>query len=334
MDGFDAGDYSLKYNYSTNAGFSSSATTRFSSGRSLYKAYNNGGMLYKSIPASASVIIGFAANYNTNYATYPAVFAGIAGDNGATGHIHIGTGDTAGTIEVSRGFYTSRTVLFTTPVPVNTWNYYELRVKVHDTTGYADLKINGATVGTFSGDTKNGGTSTNIDNIILFGSGNNTSINVYWDDFYVIDETGSAPYNTYLGDVRVQTLTPSAAGNSTQFTPSSGANYTTVDELPYSTTDYVQAGTPGNTDLYTLSDATNSNVIYGVQNNVIAKKTDAGTISVRPVIRSGGTNYNGASKFLGTDDTVVSDTRELDPNTSAAWTQSNVNALEAGFEVV
>lgn len=334
MDGFDAGDFALKYDYGSLAGISSSTTTRFSSGRSISKGYNNGGMLYKTIPASASIVVGFAAHYNTNMSGWPGVFVVIMGDSGTTNHIHLATGDVAGTVEVSRGFYTSRTVLYTASVPVNTWNYYELRVKIADAGGYADLKINGASAGTFSGDTKNGGTSTSIDRIGLYGSGNNTGINIYWDDLYVVDETGSAPYNSYLGDVRVQTLSPNGAGNSTQFTPSSGANYTTVDELPYSTTDYVQSGTSGHMDLYAYSDASNSNIIYGVQNNVIAKKTDAGSVAVRPILRSGGTNYGGSSTFLGTNDIVVSDTRALDPNTSAAWTQTNVNALEAGFEVV
>lgn len=334
MDGFDAGDFLLKYNYGNSAGFSSSATTRFTSGRSLYKAPNNSGTLYKSIPSSASIIVGFAAHYNTNFASFPAVFAAVAGDGGATAHIHVATGDTSGTIEVSRGYSGSRTVLFTTMVPVNTWNYYELRVKVADAGGYADLKVNGAVVGTFSGDTKNGGTSTNIDNVIVFGSGNNTGINVYWDDFYIIDETGSAPYNTYLGDVRVQTLVPNAAGNSTQFTPSIGANYTTVDELPYSATDYVASNAPATRDTYTMADLPASTAtIFGVQTNVVAKKTDAGAIGVKPVTRTGGTNYYGFTTTLSSSDVTLTDIRAVDPNTSVAWTAGGVNGMKAGMEV-
>ena len=333
MDGFDAADYDLKYTYTSTLGISSSTTTRFSSGRSLYKTYNNGGMVQKIIPASASIIIGFAAHYNVNFSGWPGVFVVIMGDGGTTNHIHLGTGDTAGTVEVSRGFYTSRSVLYTANVPANTWNYYELRVKIADAGGYADLKVNGVSAGTFSGDTKNGGTSTNIDRIGLYGSGNNTGINMYWDDMYILDETGSAPYNTYLGDVRVQTLTPNGAGASTQFTPSTGANYTAVDELPYSATDYVESGATGDRDTYTLTDASNSNIIYGVQNNLITKKTDAGAVAIKPVLRTASTNYYGSTYALGASDVVVSDIRQTNPNTTSAWTQSEVNALEAGMEI-
>ena len=132
----------------------------------------------------------------------------------------------------------------------------------------------------------------------------------------------------------MQTLIPNGAGASTQFTPSSGANYTTVDELPYSATDYVQSNTSGNRDTYTFSDLSNVGTIYGVQNNFIAKKTDAGSLSLKSAVKSGASVYYGSSAVLATNDATVSDTRSQDPNTSAAWTQSGVNALEAGFEVV
>ena len=61
MDGFDAGDHYLKYNFLQGSP-SSSATTRFGIGRSL--AINGAGVttgvVKKQIPASATVYAGFA----------------------------------------------------------------------------------------------------------------------------------------------------------------------------------------------------------------------------------------------------------------------------------
>ncbi len=334
MDGFDAGDYLLKYNVGSGTGFSSTAPGRLGPGRCLQKNHNSNGTLYKAFTPSASIIVGFACYYTTNSSGAPAIMMAVFGDSGATAHIQVATGDVAGTIEVSRGYSWSRTVLFTASVPINTWNYYELRVKVSDTVGYADLKVNGATVGTFSGDTKNGGTSTNIDNIVMAGSANNTSIVLVWDDLYVIDETGSSPYNTYLGDVRVHSLVPSGAGSSTQLSPSTGANYTTVDELPYSATDYVY-GTAGQTDLYTASDLPGgTGVIYGVQTNAVVKKTDAGNISARSAVKTGGTTYYGTSTAVGTSDQVVSRVDQTNPATATAWTSGDVNGMEIGIGAV
>jgi hypothetical protein len=86
--------------------------------------------------------------------------------------------------------------------------------------------------------------------------------------------------------------------------------------------------------MYALGDLASVGTIYGVQNNVIAKKTDASAISLKPAIKSGATVYYGSSVSLATSDITLKDLREVDPSTSAQWTLTNVNALEAGFEVV
>lgn len=41
----------------------------------------------------------------------------------------------------------------------DSWNYFELKVKIHDSAGTAEFRINGVTILTFAGDTRNGGTS-------------------------------------------------------------------------------------------------------------------------------------------------------------------------------
>jgi hypothetical protein len=107
-----------------------------------------------------------------------------------------------------------------------------------------------------------------------------------------------------------------------------------VDELPYSATDYVTSGTTGNRDTYTLTDLPATvGTIFAVQNNVIAKKTDATNIALKPAVRSGGTVYYGTATNLSTSDATLMDLRTADPATAVSWTATNVNALEAGFEV-
>jgi hypothetical protein len=212
------------------------------------------------------------------------------------------------------------------------WHYIEISATLNDTTGNVVVKVNGVTLINFTGDTKNAGTATTIDKVRFIRTG---SQNILVDDVYILDSTGSAPYNTFLGEIRVHTISPSGAGASTQWTPSTGANYTTVDELPYSTTDYVAGTTSGHRDTYAMGNLpSNVGTIYAVQTAIIGKKTDAGAMSVKIVDRPGSTNYaTSAFTFTTTDVTYVEPLRTVNPDTSAAWTASEVNALEAGVEV-
>jgi hypothetical protein len=259
------------------------------------------------------------------------LFVRFYGD--AVSTLHLGVYTRAnGSIEVLRG---STSIAITAPgiVTANRWYFIEVKANINSTTGNVIVKINGQQVINFTGNTKNGGTANTIDAVELIRAVDQDGNNTY-DDFYICDGTGSAPYNTFLNEIRIHALTPNAAGSSTQFTPSAGANYTAVDELPYSATDYVSSGTVGFRDTYQLSDLpAGAGTVYAVQNVIIAKKTDAATIALRPAIKSGASVYYGTSAFLGGSDWAIQDLRTTDPNTSVSWTASGVNALEAGFEV-
>jgi hypothetical protein len=236
-----------------------------------------------------------------------------------------------GTIELKRG----ATVVASSAagvMPIGVWSYVEASATINDTTGVFEVKVNGITAATFNGDTKNAGTNTTIDAVQIYLTGFNYTH--YIDDFYICDDTGSAPQNSYLGEVRIHALVPNGAGSLTQMTPSAGANYTTVDELPYSATDYVR-GSSGQTDLYTASDLPGGvSTIFGVQANAIAKKTDAGNLSGRTKIKAGTTTVSGTTTALISSDIVLTDVRALNPDTSTAWTTGDINSLEVGVEAV
>ena len=107
-----------------------------------------------------------------------------------------------------------------------------------------------------------------------------SSSGMNFDDLYVCDSAGSTN-NGFLGDCRIDTIYPSGAGNYTQFTPSTGSNYTCVDETAPNTTDYVDGATVGDRDSYALGNlsALSSQTVYGVQVNAAILKDDAGSKS-------------------------------------------------------
>ena len=74
--------------------------------------------------------------------------------------------------------------------------------------------------------------------------------------------------------------------------------------------------------------------LNAMQLATVARKDDAGSRSLRAVLKSGATAANGATRVRGTS-YVVDDARfEVDPATDAAWTKAAVDGMQAGTEVV
>jgi len=328
MDGFDAGDYASKYAFS---GTPSVGAGRFGGSGLTLGSVNYG--VKKAIAPSAQLFCGFAltTSQTSAVATNASTVLMLWGDNGTIEHLRVGSG--GGQVWLGRAGTTLVTVANPYGETANNWQYWEVSATVADSGGTCVIRINGTEVINFTGDTRNAGTSTNIDAVQLWRGTSTTQTT--FDDVYICDATGTTN-NTFLGDVRVQTLTPSAAGSSTQWAPTgSASNWDNVNELPVSTTDYNSSATSGQRDLYALTDLLAGTAqVLGVQNNVVARKTDAGARSVRTVSKSGATVATGTAVTLGAADTTVSTLRTTDPATSAAWTVSGVNALEAGVEVV
>lgn len=213
--------------------------------------------------------------------------------------------------------------------------FIEVKFEIHDTTGSYSVKLDGVEILSGTGvDTKVSGDTWNRF-YIGYGGQSPYSGNYGIDDLYVCDLSGSTN-NDFLGDCRVLTLFPDGAGNSTEFTPSSGSNYACVDEASVDDdTSYVSSNIAADIDLYTFGALSYSpSAIYGVQLSATAKR-DSGTRSLKQKSRVGGTTRDaGSSVSLTTSYAVQSTVLETDPDTAAAWTESGINASEFGFEVV
>jgi hypothetical protein len=225
------------------------------------------------------------------------------------------------------------TVLATgvTRLQVNTWYYLEIKVVFGGAgVGSAVVKLNGAAEISYSGSTIS--TTNNYANGIT-GPGN---ISLFVDDLYVLDTSGAAPYNDFLGDVRVATLSPNGQGSSTQWSPvGSSVNWACVNDL---TSDddltYVASGTAGQRDLYTLQDLPTTGQVLAVQIAVKARKDDAGNRVVRIVEKQGTNTRLGPDTALSTAWVhYITPIRTTAPD-GTAWDASKVNGLEVGVEVV
>jgi hypothetical protein len=267
----------------------------------------------------ATVIVGFAA-FVSNSLTNDDTMLELR--DGSTGHIFVNL-NSNGSFTVKRG----STILGTSAaglVQADSWFHVQLKATINDSTGIAVLRINGFTVVNISNaDTRNGAAAQV--NVIAFGGLSSIITTCFIDDVYVCDDSG-AQNNDFLGDVKVESLYPNAAGQYTEWTPSAGNNWACVDEpgTPNGDTDYVSSGTTGQRDLYNL----------GALLTVGGEVTDSGTRGVKLMLRSGATEVESAEFAVNTSYTRhESAIYELNPDTGAPFTISEVNAMQAGAKV-
>lgn len=246
------------------------------------------------------------------------------------GKIEVRRGDAAGTI-----LGTSTNVIMS----ANVYRYIEIGAAIHDSTGTVILRIDGSStpeINLSSQDTRNGGTTGTYDSVHI-GFGNNFGT-LDADDIYCCDSAGSAPWNTFLGDVRADAHFANANGSNSGSTPSTGSDrYATVDEsTPNSDTDYNSLAAVNDKDTLNLPNlaAAGAANLYAVKVLAYAKKSDPGWATICPVLRHSGTDYDGTSATsLSTDYTyALEQIYEQNPGTSAPWTEAGFNALEAGYK--
>ena len=222
-------------------------------------------------------------------------------------------------------------------IAASQYNYLEFKSTIHDSTGVITAKVNGVTqINLSSQDTRNGGSGviTNAHFNGVVGTARATANNIAdIDDAYLVDTTGST--NTdFLGDVRVQAIFPTGAGNYTQWTPSAGSNFQNVDENPATDdTDYNSSATVAQKDSFVCGDVTpTTGTVYGVCVNLVTRKDDAGTRSIRSLVRLSATDANATAQTIGTSYANYQFIHETKPG-GGAFSISDVNNSEYGYEI-
>lgn len=288
------------------------------------------GYVIRNIAAKTTLYVGFA--FRVEKMPSAGNYCGMLRLSEATkNHMNLAL-TSSGTMQLwFRGYGLDLKGTTTVSLLLSAFNYIEFGVKIDDTTGWYDLRLNGTSVLS----------ATNVDTRDL-GDGNITSIllgdpiskesQMWYDDLYVNDSLGSVN-NTFLGDVRVDCVMPDADGTYLDATPSTGtSHFALVDEIPPTTTDYNSLTATDQKDTYGFAalPSVGTTSIKGIQINSNVLKNDAGSRGISNVALSGGTLNYSANAALGTSANYVSSILETDPNTSAQWTESNVNAAEFG----
>jgi len=248
------------------------------------------------------------------------------------------------TIDFYRDRDSSALAVGTTQLAAATWYYIELYVKVDPSAGAYELRINEIQEYQASGiNTALSGTA-GADIFHWTGAGGIWS--QLTDDIYILDSTGTAPLNDFLGDSHIIGITISGNGNSIEWTASSGANYTCIDDAwnAYSTADYVHSNIDNELDLYTFNDIAAIDVpgdIRAVQLTAFCALETAGSRKFKFAhMNEGATGVNiiedektisGAGANAAKGETTI---LEIDPETGIAWTLSGLNSSQFGFKII
>lgn len=286
-----------------------------------------------STPSGDTAIIGFRFEITTSM---PSAIRDIL-QVIDTGAIQVSvTLNTDGTLSVYRGGVQFGTLLGTSSLTLllNSHYFIELKVVIGNT-GSATVYVNGVSALALSSvDTMNSASATwNTYGV----AGGGTGATVHASDIYAADAV-AGEIDDVIGDARVDSHAPTSDGGVDQWTPSSGTDaYAMLDEAaPDDDTTYIESST---TDQRTVCGFDNliptGAAIKGVAVIWNMKKTDAGASTVAPVIRRSATNYDGTAQAPSEDVYgYFGQVYETDPDTSAAWTETNFNAMEAGVKKV
>jgi len=250
--------------------------------------------------------------------------------NGATELGSVRVNPTTHFIEI----YTSTGTLVDTgaiALTAGTMYLIEGHVKIDDAAGAIDVKIDGIADASFAGDTKPGA-ATYADGLWWSGASTQT---FQLDDLALNDTTGGVD-NSWCGDGRVILLIPNAAGDVTGLTPSAGNNFECVDDIPHDTdTTYVEDSVVDDYDLYNLAA---SGLVDKTILRVWAESRARDTVAAGGLMQLGlktvATEYWSSDlTLLTTYDDYRGTVHTANPNTLAAWTIAQLDALQVGFKV-
>ena len=328
MDGFENG----AINISGTAGVASVGTGRDGLGLAARGGMNASIVKYFN-PGSDTVFFHMGWYWTTEMVgnSLQNFFGNFRSDNGGTSQIGLNC-DGAGHMRLLRGDGFGTQILVSSyAFPfTSAWHSIEGKLKVADSGGEVIIKVDGVEIINYVGDTRNGGTSTKLDQWECRPNGFSSNL---VDDWMLNDTTGSAN-NTWTGEVSIQGLRPTGNGAFSDLVGSDGNsvdNYQLVDEYPYNITDYVSSLTTGAKDTYDFSNLAKTGTVIAVQATAYASKSEAGPKFFRIVQRgaSGGL-VETADLPLSTTFLPVPGPIWLTDGDGSPWTKARVDASSSG----
>jgi len=212
---------------------------------------------------------------------------------------------------------------------VDTWYYIQIESFIDNSVGTHVVKVDGVEwLNITATDTQNGGVGV-IDTLLF-----QTSAAVDFADMILADDSGTDFNSMSANELSILPLMPNAAGDDTDWTPSTGDNFETVNEDPLSETDYNESSTDTHKDTHNLDASAGVNTMICFIPFAVAEMTAADAASINGVAK------HSTSEAAGPDELLVQNRLKMfqsfaydNPSTSSAWSVSEVDAALAGYEL-
>lgn len=178
-------------------------------------------------------------------------------------------------------------------------------------------------------------------------AGTNIWIGYCTDTALTMQRQDNSSYATnagYTASITFSSAPPSTAPSMSSAEPSlqvwgnvtgMSSNYTETNEVPAGgDVSCVTSSTVGAEDRYSFGSLSSTPAnIAGVKVSALLRKTDSGSRTITVQLKSGTTEVTGSSQSPTASYIYYSAYQDTDPNTSAAWTASGVNAVTAGAKI-
>ncbi len=326
IDGIESGSLDL---WDSNLGGVTASTTQKYSGSYAAKTLS-GSQAYLAKGISSITAIKFKLCFYLNIVPAASYQMFLQFGNADGAQMGISINPTSLALELRRG--TTLVASGTKVITTNNWYQLEGYLSIANAGGIGQLRLNGIASPLeidFSGDTQE--QAANTITLIKLGNLGLANNGLWYFDDMIFDTTD------WVGNTRIQAIIPNGAGTNTNWTPSAGANYECVNEIPPSDTDYVETNINDILDTYACSNlsGTIDNIkCVQIQARCI-KEGDPTPENLQLAVRSGGADYVSGNKAVPSILPVsLFNIWETDPNTSLAWTVSGVNDAEIGQKAV
>ncbi len=346
MDGFDhyatgtAGRTDMnEYGYLTSTFLDeqiSSADTPFSNGRALQLLTGNR-FVKKDLGANYTTLFAMAhVKVFTQFAQSHAFLTFWDSANGIqltvgcnnTGRLVVWRGDVGGTqLAISTLAY----------VTLGSWDHIAAKIVFSQTVGTIDIQWNGVTIAEMSltGLDTCATANTNARYVSLEADSAVGSDDITFDNWYIWDDAGSAPWNAFVGERRIETVFPDADTATEQWTTSSGSDsFAMVDEAsPDDDTTYLTSSTPGNRTILDTQDLiSTTGTCTAVAVACLSRKTDVDATEVAAGVVSSGVESQSPDFVLAATYAGFFHIAALNPNGSVAWTPTTAQASQLAIE--
>lgn len=280
----------------------------------------------------AIVTYGLAVRFGGSAATYRV----LSGRNGATESFNL-VRNTAGRLVIRSGTSTTDVAVGTQVLTTGQWYYLEVQFNYPGSGNpTVTVRVNGGADITNS---STFGSAVQLDRVVLGFSFSTVQVAPSFsiDDLYILDSLGT-DNTTFIGDVRVELLVPTATSFNDGFTPTGAAtNHEAVDDAtPDGGTTYASATAVGKDIDFDMTDLSNTpSAIFGVAVQTVGMKTDVGVRSTTSRIKSGASTVTGTAHTLSSTTYTASPLQivERDPDGNIAWTRPKLEAAVVGVEI-